>query len=156
MHSNLDQTKFIQWHRNCYKAHIKNNIIMKKTAFLFILLLSFLGNAQETVKTVADQNTNHLKVAQKYLKNSSSITSLQGTTLQSTYKAIDPMEEKRERKKIRKDYRSQRFLWRHQERMERAKNSRNYTSRYSDYNYSPFFNYNSIYTLGLLSFILAD
>jgi len=128
---------------------------MKKISFIFIFLLSFLVNAQEKTLVVADQNTNHFKVSKKYLKKSASFTLLQGTTSQETYKAIDPMEEKRERKKIRKDYRSQRSLWRHQERMERAKNTRYYNghsgSRYFSNNYI-----HSFLTLGALSLLLVD
>ena len=67
---------------------------------------------------------------------------LQGTTAQETYKAIDPLERKRELRMLRKEYRAKRRLWRHQERMERIKRT-----NYYDYN-SNFFNgyfYNGFY-----------
>ena len=81
----------------------------------------------------------------------------QGTTEQDTYKAIDPLEEKRELRSIKRKHRAQRALWRHQERMERAKHggyyNRGYYNRVHRYNRfydNSFINPNTLLSLGLL------
>ncbi|MGY5351525.1 hypothetical protein ACXGQW_03010 [Wenyingzhuangia sp. IMCC45533] len=89
---------------------------------IFMFTLGLMAQKQP----VSDQNPNHQISYQKYLKDSSQYTNKQGTTENQTYVAIDPMEEKRIRKKTRKEHRSMRGLWRHQERLERAKNTKYY------------------------------
>lgn len=92
-----------------------------KTIYALALFLFSLGlSAQE----ISDQNPNHKSSYQKYLKVSDSYIKKQGTTEQQTYVAIDPMEEKRIRKKLRKDSWAMRRTWRHEERLEAAKNTR--------------------------------
>ena len=96
---------------------------MKIKNFTIILctLLSFMGIAQNSIELGTDQNPNYKISLDKYVAASKDIsqTLTQGTTSQETYVAIDPMEEKRKRKELRKYFRSQRPLWRHQERLER-------------------------------------
>lgn len=96
---------------------------MKNILIIFMLVISSTLYAQENNKIEADQNPNAQKAYEKYAKIADSYISKQGTTAQDTYVAIDPMEEKRIRKKIRKDQRAMRSLWRHEERLERAKNT---------------------------------
>lgn len=93
---------------------------MKTIYILALFLFSVSLSAQE----ISDQNPNHKNAYQKYLKVSESYTKAQGTTAQQTYVAIDPMEEKRIRKKMRKDHKAMRRVWRHEERMEEAKNTK--------------------------------
>lgn len=124
---------------------------MKKFYFLLLFLISIVGYSQENA--TSNQNTNYQKAYEKQIANSSNYTQLQGTTVQQTYKAIDPMEEKRERTKIRKDFQAQRSLWRHQERIERAKNTHYYTSQNNfPYSYSNYIN--PFLTFGLTSYLL--
>lgn len=93
---------------------------MKAITIMALFLFSLGLSAQE----ISDQNPNHQKSYEKYLKTSESYTKQQGTTAQQTYVAIDPMEERRVRKKMRRDHRAMSRLWRHQERMEEARNTR--------------------------------
>lgn len=89
---------------------------------LFILAIGFqatLLNAQDM-----DQNPNFMQSQEKYMASSDQYTSLQGTTSQETYKAIDYVEEKRERQAIRRNNRAMRPQWRHERRLERIKNTR--------------------------------
>ncbi|MDO6737861.1 hypothetical protein [Wenyingzhuangia sp. 2_MG-2023] len=108
-----------------------------KTIYIIALFMCSIGLVAQENK---DQNPNHEKSYQKYLKVSDTYTTKQGTTAQETYVAIDPMEEKRIRKKIRKDNRAMRSLWRHEERMEEAKNTkyRVYRSGYNNYGWNNF------------------
>lgn len=96
---------------------------MKKAIFTIITLGLFsLGFSQNTT-LVEDQNPNYMQSQDKYMAAAETHTTLQGTTAQETYKAIDPLEEKRELRALRRSYRAQRPLWRHQRRLERIKNT---------------------------------
>ena len=79
---------------------MKNNIL----TIALITLLSFIGIAQNSTDLVADQNPNYHISLDKYMTENkvSDLTLLQGTTAQETYTAIDPMEEKRKRKALRR------------------------------------------------------
>ncbi|WP_010135363.1 hypothetical protein [Ochrovirga pacifica] len=104
-----------------------------KAIYILTLLMCTLGvTAQET----SDQNPNYQRSYEKYAKLSQDYVNKQGTTAQQTYVAIDLMEEKRIRKKMVKDHRAMRRLWRHEERMEAAKNTkyRVYHNGYSGWN----------------------
>jgi len=141
---------------------------MKNKIFILLFLTSvgFTGIAQNSTDLVADQNPNYQISLDKYMSenNASDLTLLQGTTAQETYTAIDPMEEKRKRKALRRYYRSLRPLWRHQERLERAKNPyysnrryRNYNNRnYNHYNNNRWLNSQSLLNLGLLGYLIFD
>ena len=85
-------------------------------------MTSFLFAQQNREALDYDQNPNYQISQQKYMKESPKYVALQGTTLQQTYKAIDPLEEKRELKALKKRYRAERLKWRHEERMEKYKN----------------------------------
>ncbi|PQJ72900.1 hypothetical protein [Polaribacter butkevichii] len=141
-----------------------------KTKILTVVLITFvgfIGMAQQSVALLADQNPNYQTSLQKYTAANevNSITLLQGTTVQETYTAIDPMEAKRQRKELRKYFRSQRPLWRHQERLERAKNPATYyhsgyngfsnNYRYNRFN-NGYLNSNSLLNLGLLGYLIFD
>ncbi len=101
---------------------------MKLFSFLSFLFVSITMFGQAN----PDQNPNHEASYQKYVKSNTTYLKQQGTTAQQTYVAIDPIEEKRIRKNIRKNHRANRRLWRHEERLARAKNTRYYRHSYSN------------------------
>lgn len=117
-------------------------ILLLVTTTCFTVVLS----AQEKQNLADDQNPNYKLAMEKYVANLQEYTSLQGTTVQETYKAIDPLEEKRELKALRRQYRAQRPYWRHQRRLEQAKNTRyiydnnNWGNNwgYNNFPYAPF------------------
>ncbi|ANW95143.1 hypothetical protein AXE80_02060 [Wenyingzhuangia fucanilytica] len=109
---------------------------MKNILIVFILVMSSALYAQENAHLETDQNKNAQAAYEKYAKIADEYTLQQGTTAQETYVAIDPMEEKRIRKKIHKDHRAMRSLWRHEERMERAKNTQYVLSNPYRYSYN--------------------
>lgn len=110
--------------------------IIYLSALLFIIPTLY-GQEQQLIN---NQNPNYQISLEKYTANTQEYNTTQGTTTQNTYKAIDPLEEKRELKSIKRKYKAQRRLWRHQERLERAKNT-------TTYNYSePYLYRNSWWT----------
>tara|TARA_B110000093_G_C12841035_1_gene355248 strand:+ start:260 stop:676 length:417 start_codon:yes stop_codon:yes gene_type:complete len=130
---------------------------------ILITFVGFIGVAQNSVALVADQNPNYQTSLNKYMVASKVThqTLTQGTTTQETYTPIDPMEEKRKRKELKKHYKSQRPLWRHQERMESAKNPSYYNRGYRNYNTrnnynNRWFNSQSLLNLGMLSYLIFD
>ncbi len=100
---------------------------MKTILNISIFLLTITLFAQKS--TVSDQNPNYEISYQEALKTSDKYIIQQGSTANQTYVAIDPVEEKRVRKNIRKEYRAKKALWKHEERLARAKNTKSY--RYS-------------------------
>ena len=108
-------------------------------AVSFLLFFALTGNAQTAL--VADQNPNYMASQARYMKMADSINSWHSTTPQETYKAIDYLEDKREMRATRKE-------WRRELRMERARNSGwYYNGGYNGYSY-PYNNYNSGYYYG--------
>ena len=115
---------------------------MKKILLLLIISFPVLLIGQEKNTLVNDQNPNYKLAMEKYVANLQDYTLLQSTTAQETYKAIDPLEEKRELKALRRQYRAQRPYWRHQRRLEQAKNTHyiydNNNWGYNNFPYAPF------------------
>jgi len=103
---------------------------MKRHLLLFFFITAFTGAFAQT-GLAPDQNPNYNASRDKYMRLADSITSLQGTTYQDTYRAIDYLEDKRKA-------REQRRQFRRELRMERARNAGYYY--YEDY-YTPY-NYN--------------
>lgn len=132
---------------------------MKTLPIIALFVSSFLFAQQSKETLDFDQNPNYKISQEKYSKEASKYVALEGTTLQQTYKAIDPMEEKRALKALKKRYRAERSKWRHEERMEKYKNgyieynevprtSLNFGWGWNNWNryYSPFsFNYGFYY-----------
>ncbi len=112
-----------------------------------LTLLSFLTicvtSAQNSNELVKDQNPNYKLAMDKYMESPKEYTLLQSTTVQETYKAIDPLEEKRELRAQRRQFRAQRPYWRHQRRLERIKNTRYYENNNNGgfYGNRGFYNY---------------
>ena len=112
---------------------------MKNLLIIALFITSILSAQQNREKLDFDQNPNYKVSQDNYLETASNYTSLEGTTVQQTYKAIDPLEEKRERKALKKKYRAERSKWRHEERMEKYKNG--YVEYYEVPRYSLNFNW---------------
>ncbi|WP_029209631.1 hypothetical protein [Aquimarina agarilytica] len=111
-----------------------------------LTLLGFLTfcilSAQDSKPLVEDQNPNYKVAMDKYMESPKEYTLLQSTTVQETYKAIDPLEEKRELRSQRRQFSAQRPYWRHQRRLERIKNTRYYESYDNGFfNNRGFYNY---------------
>jgi len=96
---------------------------MKNILFFSALLMGFSALGQE-VALAPDQNPNYKRSLAKYDSIYTQYTQQQGTTLQDTYEAIDPMEHKRKMQELRREYRAKRPLWRQERRMERIRNTR--------------------------------
>ncbi len=88
----------------------------------FLCLFSLNNYAQDLAY---DQNPNYKISQDKYMKMADSLTRLHGTTLQETYKAIDYLEDKREAREKRREY-----------RMQRRANA--YVYDWNDHYYSPY------------------
>jgi|SRR5690606_15375797 hypothetical protein len=115
-----------------------------------ILLISALVFSAVTMSwsqaPVSDQNPNYAESRAKYMQMADSLTALQSTTVQDTYKAIDYLADKAEEKAERRAFRDQL-------RMERAK--RSYTRYYdrpyyynrwnAPYYYNRYYNHNYYY-----------
>ena len=114
-----------------------------KAILLFALSIVFLNiNAQTTTATTSstllpDQNPNYLKSREKYMSESAALTKNEGQTIQQTYKAIDDMQAKKERKELASQRRQDRRMARIQSRHSYRQNR-----RYSNYDY---LNYNNGY-----------
>ncbi len=81
---------------------------MKKlTVFLLLVSNHYITEAQQSHP---DQNPNWKKGFEKYDGLRDSLTSIQGTTEQKTYKAYDWTEAKNEKKQQRREFRQQRAL----------------------------------------------
>ncbi|GGX05281.1 hypothetical protein [Aquimarina muelleri] len=111
---------------------------MKNIFLIFVFtVIGVTSYAQDTAELVEDQNPNYKEAMNRFLSNSQEYTLQQGTTAQETYKAIDPLEEKRELRSLRRQYRSQRAYWRHERRLQRIQNTtyHDYGSYYGNRSY---------------------
>jgi hypothetical protein len=113
-----------------------------KLAFLGLVVImanSSTINAQSEL--APDQNPNYKKSMDKYMAEKDELLKNQGKTIQATYKAIDDMELKQERKAQRITYRQERRL----ARINNRGRSRGYYSPYYS-SYNPYgYNYGSNY-----------
>ncbi|MEC4112536.1 hypothetical protein [Myroides pelagicus] len=114
---------------------------MKNWIKIFGIALGLLsvGQTVHAQELVEDQNPDYRNSMYKYVAISDSLTTTLSTTIQDTYKAYDWYEVKQERK-------AQRKLWRHEERMTRAKYGRSYYNDYYGNGYNGY--YNSYYNNG--------
>ena len=96
------------------------------------------ANVTNTQEELApDQNPNYRKSMDKYLATKDELVKTEGTTVQATYKAIDDMQIRQERRDMRRTYRQQR-------RLARINNGYYYYSPYSYGGYNSFgYGYNS-------------
>lgn len=88
--------------------------LAKSLVFIFAICIYNLSLYAQS-NNDENQNPRFKEAKNKYIKNIDALTKNQGTTIQQTYKAFDWYEDKMKKK-------AQRDLWRHLERMERAKN----------------------------------
>jgi hypothetical protein len=108
---------------------------MKKNLLSTLMLLTgfFLSVSGQAQTTLApDQNPNFAVSRDKYMKIADSLNAWHSTTLQENYKAIDWLEDRREARADRREFRQQL-------RMERARWDNDYY--YDNYNDYPYNNY---------------
>lgn len=105
---------------------------------LFATFIVGAGFIRAQEELTPDQNPNYKKSQEKYMAKKEELTKNEGTTVQSTYKAIDDMQIKQERKDLRRSNRQDR-------RVARIGNRGYYSnSLYCDNNYSyPYYGYNN-------------
>jgi len=119
---------------------------MKTILFIAALFTSVIGmNAQTAPATQApDQNPNYYKSRDKYMAKSEELLANQGKTIQETYKAIDDMQLKQERKDLARQRRHERRMARIQSRGRYYYGNNYYNSGY----YGNGYGYNSNYYNG--------
>ena len=104
---------------------MKNQI--QTAVFVFGVFFSLSLSAQQTDLT--DQNPNYAKSMEKYMTIKDDLLKTQSTTLQNTYKAIDDIELKKERRALKRSNR-------HERRLARINNRGYYFNDF--YNYTPY------------------
>lgn len=112
-----------------------------KTLFSFLILFNVVIAQAQTTATASllpDQNPNYQKSRDKYMNESAELTKSEGQTIQQTYKAIDDVQAKKERKELASQRRHERKMARIQSRGFR----RNNYSYYDPYNYNNGYYYN--------------
>ncbi len=101
------------------------------------------GTGVTTPTLLPDQNPNYQKSRDKYMQESATLTKNEGQTVQQTYKAIDDVQAKKERKELASERRHERRMARIQSRGNRRNNPRFFNNNpyYNDYyyyNYDPY------------------
>lgn len=81
-----------------------------KAAFLGLIVSMTTITVQAQEQLLPDQNPNYRNSMEKYMAEKDELLKNQGKTIQNTYKAIDDMELKAERKAQRKMFRQERRL----------------------------------------------
>ena len=112
---------------------------IKRTFLLSLSSLMLLANSPISAqnKLAPDQNPNYMKSLEKYMEKKDELIKHQGTTIQDTYEAIDDIQIKKDRKKLKRANRQKR-------RMARIENN-----GYNNYNYIPYrYNYSSSFNNG--------
>src|SRR3954470_21314823 len=110
---------------------MKRNVLYNLLLLPLAMLIALGGMSQALVE---DQNPDYMISQVKYLGMADSLNALHGTTPQETYKAIDWMAERQERRDARRAFRRELRLARAQ-----------YGWYYNDYSY---YNYHSSYYPG--------
>lgn len=119
---------------------------MKKLVLIsFGIVINFICFSQTTTNSVSlvdDQNPNFERSRSFYMKSAANLTEHEGQTIQETYKAIDDMELKKERKELK-------LQRRHEIRLARINNRRHinryYWNRYNGYNNYGYNGYSNYY-----------
>lgn len=104
-----------------------------KKSFSFLVTATLISVFTYAQDVQPNQNVNYKISQAKYVKLADSLLKFEGTTVQNTYKAIDYMQDKKDRKEARKAFRQQL-------RLERARNPYYWGSYNNDCN-----NWNSLY-----------
>lgn len=126
-----------------------------KSIVLFILTcLAYVNLCAQTTTTAAatysgtllpDQNPNYQRSRDKYINESTTLTKNEGVTIQETYKAIDDVQAKKERKELASNRRHERRMGRIQSRgYRRQSNNIYYDNNY--YNNGYYSNPNGFYS----------
>lgn len=114
-------------------------------ALSFVLATSIQAQTTSTVTLLEDQNPNFQKSRDKYMKQAEELTKNEGQTIQQTYKAIDDVQAKKERKELALERRHERRMARIQSRgIGRSRYYNDWGYGYGNYNsYGNYGNYNS-------------
>lgn len=122
------------------KTIVKNGKLIFTMMLMAVMVFTFSkSKAQETL--LPDQNPNYKRSMEKYMQKKDELTKTEGETVQATYKAIDDMQIKQERKDLRRDQRHERKL----ARINSRRRGFNNNFGYSPYAYAPYnngYNYN--------------
>ena len=105
-----------------------------KMAFLSLVVSIATIELKAQDQLLPDHNPNYKKSMDKYMAEKDELLKNQGKTIQATYKAIDDMELKAERK-------AQRKMFRQERRLARINNRSYYYNPYMSYN--PYYGYNN-------------
>ncbi len=118
---------------------------MKTILFVAALFTSLLGVQAQTTTTTAtllpDQNPNYARSRDKYVGKSDELTAKEGQTIQQTYKAIDDMQAKQDRKALAAQRRQDRRMARIQSR----RRTYNYYGNQGGYNPNYYNGYSNPY-----------
>ena len=114
---------------------MKRNVLYNLLLLPLAMLIAMWGMSQSLAP---DQNPDYMISQAKYMPIADSLNELHGTTPQETYKAIDWMADRQER-------RDERRAFRRQLRLERARNSWYYND-YGYNNYNPGYSYYPSYS----------
>jgi hypothetical protein len=120
---------------NFVSAKRINTITMKNIASIVLFFFFFCGGIhaqKDSLSLLPDQNPNFRKSRAKYTELAATLTQNEGQTVQQTYKAIDDVQAKKERKELR-------IARRHERRMARIQ-SPGYWSFNSGWGYYNGFN----------------
>lgn len=110
-----------------------------KAAFLGLIVSMTTITVQAQEQLLPDQNPNYRNSMEKYMAEKDELLKNQGKTIQNTYKAIDDMELKAERK-------AQRKMFRQERRLARINNRSYYYNPYMNMSYNPYgYNYGMNY-----------
>ena len=115
------------------------------TSIVALLISSTVTKAQEEL--APDQNPNYRRSMEKYISEKDELLKNQGKTIQATYKAIDDMQLKQERKALRRSNRQERRLARINNRSYYYNNPY-YSFNANPYNYGYNYGYNYNYNYG--------
>lgn len=103
-------------------------------------------NVSGTVTLAPDQNPNYERSRDKYMKESENLTKNESQTIQQTYKAIDDVQAKQERRELAASRRHERKMARIQSRGNRRYNRGYNNGNYNNgYYYNGYNNYNGYY-----------
>lgn len=101
---------------------------ISKLTLIGLITVVMTNSVKAQEELAPDQNPNYKKSMEKYMTDKDELLKNQGKTIQATYKAIDDMQLKEERKVLRRTYRQERRLARINNR---------------GYYYNPYYSYNN-------------
>ena len=129
---------------------MKNIVSLILTFTLYINVNAQTVTVATTGTLLPDQNPNYQKSKDKYMAGASEFTKNEGVTIQETYKAIDDVQAKKERKELAVERHHERRMARIQTRGYRRQNNNRYNNNGDCNNYNNGY-YNNNYNQGFYS-----